>query len=49
MTHYRISSPYFFFRYDINVTIFKLKGIKIHIVTIIEPSLQMTTMKKSAS
>lgn len=49
MTHYRISFPYFLFRYDMKI-IFNLKGIRIHIITInIEPSLQMTTMKKSAS
>lgn len=50
MAHYRISYPYFLFRYDIKVTIFNLKGIKIHIITInTDPSLQMTTMQKSES
>lgn len=46
----KLSSPCFSSRYGKKRTIFNLKGIKIHIVTInIEYNLQMTTGKKSVS
>lgn len=50
MTPYRVSSPYFLFRHDIKISIFKFNTIKFHIITLsIKPTSPMTTMQKPES
>lgn len=50
MTHYRVSFPYFLYRYVLKITTLNLKGGNIHTITTnTEPRWQLMTMQKPGS